>query len=253
MIDPANNLRLPSFLVGVNVERKVESAGFLGEHKRAMAKAASLDGSADLRRAEAAAAAPAQEFYEVSGLEPSEAMATAMSVMQQQQQPQPPAPAPVIDMSRMEAAIDRLRLLSERLAAEARSDVLELGLMIARKVVEGELSVNADRLIGVVKSAVSRVGESRRIAVHLAPEDAEMLTGGPEEAGTDGSGAAAAVPSALLRLSRGAAKIEIVPDASLSRGDCVVEGDHLSVDATLDTKFGEIRRVLLETAWEEQG
>ncbi|HEY0713346.1 MAG TPA: FliH/SctL family protein, partial [Polyangia bacterium] len=221
MVDPTNNLRLPSFLVGVNVERKVETAGFLGEHRRAMAKAASLDGSADVRRAEAAAAAPVEEFFEVPGLEPSAAMANAMAVMQQQQQPPPPPPAPVIDMSRIEAAIDRLRLLSERLAAEARSDALELGLMIARKVVEGELSVNADRLIGVVKTAVGRVGESRRIAVHLAPEDVSLLNGGP---GIEGE--PPAVPNALARLSRGAATIEIVADPSLSRGDCVVEGDH---------------------------
>jgi flagellar biosynthesis/type III secretory pathway protein FliH len=247
MIDPTNNLRLPSFMVGVNVERKVESAGFLGEHRRAMAKAA-LDGSAEASRAGAPRPAAVEEFFDVPGAEPGSPITNAMAVMQQQQQQQ--LPAPVIDMSRMEAAIDRLRLLSERLAAEARSDALEVGLMIARKVVEGELSVNADRLIGVVKSAVTRVGESRRIVVHLAPEDAELLHA-PLPASADGKTPAA--PNAIARLSRGAANIEVVADPSLSRGDCVVEGDHLSVDATLDTKFGEIRRALLETAWEEQG
>jgi flagellar biosynthesis/type III secretory pathway protein FliH len=249
MVDPANNVRIPGFLAGVNLERKVESAGFLGEHRRAMIKTAALDGGADARSVEAGRG-PADEFYEVTGLEPS-GVAAGVAIMQQQQQVQVPVPAPVVDMSRMEAAIDRLQLLSERLAAEARSDALELGLMIARKVVEGELSVNADRLIGVVKSAVRRVGESRRIVVHLSPEDAEMLTGKPANDSAEAD--KAPVSNAITRLSRGAAKIEVLPDATLSRGDCVVEGDHLSVDATLDTKFAEIRRALLETAWEDHG
>jgi flagellar assembly protein FliH len=148
-------------------------------------------------------------------------------------------------------------MLSDRLASEARSDALELGLMIARKVVEGELAVNADRLISVVKSAVSRVGESRRIVVHLAPEDADVLNGhgqtghaGAKDS-TEGGAAPVAAPSPIERLGRGAAKIEVVADPSLSRGDCVVEGDHLSVDARLDAKFAEIRRALMESAWEE--
>ena len=244
MAEISNNLRMPSFMNGVNVDRKVESAGFLGEHRRAMAKAAALDGSAEARRAASMELTHGDELYdlEMQAGQPSNAVAVA---------PPPAPPAPVVDMSRMEAAIDRLRLLSERLSAEARSDALEIGLMIARKVVEGELSVNADRLIGVVKSAVSRVGESRKIVVHLSPEDAELLTGKPPVEGE--TGGAPQGPTGLARISRGAAQVEIVADATLSRGDCLVQGDHLSVDATLDTKFGEIRRALLETAWQEHG
>jgi hypothetical protein len=233
-VDVSANLRIPTFLEGVVLERKVESAGFLGEHRRAMARAVSMEG-----------AAPAPEPMEmVPEMPPVEEMAPPEPVVPAEvlpPAPPPPPPAPVIDMSRMEAAIDRLRLLSERLAAEARSDVLELGLMVARKVVEGELSVNADRLIGVVKSAVARVGESRRIVVHLAPEDVELLQAGKEPG------------AALEKLSRGAAKVEVVADPSLSRGDCVVDGDHLNVDARLDAKFAEIRRALLESAWDDEG
>jgi hypothetical protein len=233
-LDVSANLRVPTFLEGVTLERKIESASFLGEHRRAMARAVSLDGTPP-----PAAVAP-PEVSLVEELEAPAEVVAAEVVAPPVELPPPPPPAPVIDMSKLEAAIDRLRLLSERLVAEARSDVLELGLMVARKVVEGELSVNADRLIGVVKSAVNRVGESRRIVVHLAPEDVDLLQGGKPEPGT-----------ALDRLSRGAAKVEVVPDATLSRGDCVVEGDHLTVDARLDAKFSEIRRALLESAWDQ--
>ena len=258
MFDVTNSLRLPSFLVGVNLERRVESASFLGEHRRAMAKVAGA-GATPVDFVSADGVVPANEV-ELLPPEPVEGAPPPPA-------PEPP-PAPVIDLSRLEAAIDRLRMFSDQLAAEARSDALELGLMIARKVVEGELAVNADRLFGVVKSAVARVGESRRIVVRMAPEDADLLNGvtapggtpaaAPAEAAADGSGPASAPatvpaqPPASARLSRGAAKVEIIADPTLTRGDCLVEGEHLSVDARLDVKFAEIRRALMESAWEEQ-
>ena len=255
MFDVSNNLRLPAFLEGVNIDRKVESAGFLVEHRRALSGAAANDvRPADLTQ-DAGAAALDQLIGApgMAGLAHAGAVAGAQAVSA----PVPP-PGPAFDMSRLDAAVDRLRMLSDRLATEARSDALELGLMIARKVVEGELAVNADRLISVVKSAVAKVGESRRIVVRLAPEDAQVINGGPVAAsgaagatGSDGAGGSPAGPSALERIGRGAARIEVVADSTLSRGDCRVEGDHLSVDATLDAKFAEIRRALMESAWEE--
>lgn len=238
MFDAVNKVRVPAFMEGVDVERKVVSATFLGEHRRAFAVAAAND-------AEMAMPVPALTVQEPADVEVGELMPPPAPPAPEPP-PLPPPPAPVIDMSRMDAAIDRLRLLADRLAAEVRSDALELGLLIARKVVEGELAVNADRLINVIKSAVGRVGESRKIVVRLCPEDAELLSASKDTAGGGGGGP-------LDRLGKGAAKVDVVVDDSLGRGDCVVEGEHLSVDARLDAKFGEIRRALLEAAWDEAG
>jgi hypothetical protein len=241
MFDVSTNLRLPAFLEGVNVSRRVESAGFLAEHRRAIGQVAAND----VRAVDTTGPEGSDPVDQMLSLVNAGGVAGAAGAAAAA--PPPPPAAPVIDMSRLDAAVERLRMLSERLATDARSDALELGLMIARKVVEGELAVNADRLISVVKSAVAKVGESRRIVVHLAPEDAEMMNGKP----ADAAGAVPAGPTPIERIGRGAAKIEVVSDPSLSRGDCKVEGDHLSVDATLDAKFAEIRRALMESAWEE--
>jgi hypothetical protein len=247
MFEVSTNLRLPAFLQGVNVDRKVESAGFLAEHSRAMAGVAANDVQPLDMTGGSGGIAAVDQLIDLA--QPGAAAAAGA--------PAAAAAPPPFDMSRLDAAVERLRMLSDRLATEARSDALELGLMIARKVVEGELAVNADRLISVVKSAVSKVGESRRIVVHLAPEDADVINGRGQGSGKDVGDAAGALtvqagsPSPLERIGRGAAKIEVVADASLSRGDCLVEGDHLSVDARLDAKFAEIRRALMESAWEE--
>lgn len=152
----------------------------------------------------------------------------------------PPAPAegPPVDLSRLEAAIERLRLQADRLAAESRADALELALVLARKIVEGELTVNVDQVISLARSAIKRLGESRRIVVRLAPADAEVIRARSQGGIVDA-------------LSAGAAQVEIAADPSLRRGDCVVEGDLMAVDGRLDTRLAELRRLLTENALEE--
>lgn len=145
-----------------------------------------------------------------------------------------PPPPPTVDLSRLEAAVDRLRNLSDRLAAEVRADAVEVAILLARKIVEDEITMNVDRLLGTVRSAVRRLGESRRITVRLCPEDAEALN--------------AATNSNTTELGGGVARVEIIADASFGRADCVVEGDLGSVDARLDTRLNELRRALSDGA-----
>jgi hypothetical protein len=149
------------------------------------------------------------------------------------------APPPVIDLSRLEAAVDRLRMLSDRLTAEVRADAVEVAIMLARKIVEGEITVNVDRLLSTVRSAVRRLGESRRITVRLCPQDAEAINNATSRNMAELSGG-------------GVALIEVVAEPSFGRGDCVVDGDLGSVDARLDTRLHELRRALLDGAAEEQ-
>lgn len=136
--------------------------------------------------------------------------------------------------ARVEEAVARLRLVSERLAAEARADALEVALIVARRIVDAELAVNVEPLVASIRSAIRRLGESRRIVVRLAPADAEAVT------------AAAGGASGIAT-----ADIQVLPDTSLERGDCVVEGDHATVDGRLATRFDEIRRALISAALEE--
>lgn len=162
--------------------------------------------------------------------------------------PPPPPPAPPIvlplleervpDFSKLAAAVEKLQLISDRLAAEARADALEVALMVARKIVEGELATNVDRMINLVRTAVRRLGESRRIVIRLAPADAEAF-------------AAASTKASNEALGAGTARVEIIADSTLERGDCLVDGDLVSVDGRLDTRFAELRRALSEGEHEE--
>ena len=133
---------------------------------------------------------------------------------------------------RTSAAVDILRATAERLAAEARTDALEIGFLVARRILEMELTASAEPLVNLVRSAVRRLGESRRIVIHLSPADAQAMTAIIESRG------AQAVAQASI------SKVEIVADASLGRGDCLVEGDLVTVDGRINARIEELRRVL---------
>ena len=133
---------------------------------------------------------------------------------------------------RTSSAIEVLRATAERLAAEARTDALEIGFLVARRILEMELTASAEPLVNLVRSAVRRLGETRKIAIHLSPSDAQAISAEIESRGPQ-----AVAPASI-------SKVEIIPDASLGRGDCLVEGDLVTVDGRINARIEELRRVL---------
>lgn len=129
-------------------------------------------------------------------------------------------------LQRVGHAVDVLRLQSDRLAEQARSDALEIGFLVARRILETELQTSPEALFALVRGALKRAGESRRVAVRLHPDDVQAVE--------------AAVASRDLVV--GAAAVEVTADAALDRGDVVVETDFGTVDGRLKTRFDELHR-----------
>jgi flagellar biosynthesis/type III secretory pathway protein FliH len=154
----------------------------------------------------------------------------------------PPLPPPLSQpgpefTERLAAAIEALRATGERLADQAQSDSLELAVLIARRILERELTTGTEPLFSLIRTAVRRLGESRKIVVHLCPPDAATVAQAGESS-----------PLAGLAIAR----VEVMPDATLSPGDCLIEGEHGTVDGRLSTRLDEVRR-LLTSALAEAG
>ncbi len=148
--------------------------------------------------------------------------------------PPPPAaaPAPVFVPAfspaaeeKLHAAVLALKNQGERLAEQARSDSLELGILIARRILERELSSNLDGIFSLIKSAIRRAGEDHVTRVRLCPNDVERFR-----------------DDAISDFSLG--KIELVADASLACGDVMVDTDSHTIDGRLATRFEELVRQL---------
>jgi flagellar assembly protein FliH len=125
------------------------------------------------------------------------------------------------------AALDTLRAQADRLAEQARSDALEIGFLVARKILESEVRQSPEALFALVRSAVRRAGDSRRVAVRLSPDDVATVQSESGRAALEGLAAA---------------RIEILPDPTLQRGDCTVDTDFGQVDGRLGTRLAELRR-----------
>jgi len=147
----------------------------------------------------------------------------------------PPGPTPeqvaalrAEAMLKVAGAVEALRLEASRLAEAASADALELGFLVARRILEAELKTSPDALAALVRAALRRAGDARKVTVRLHPQDAEALA--PALA-TDGLGVVAAV-------------VEVVPESSLSPGDCVVDTDYGKLDGRLQTRLDELWRAV---------
>jgi flagellar assembly protein FliH len=156
--------------------------------------------------------------------------------------PPPAAPAPPVanakpaidaqiqaQLERLSHTVERLRLQSEWLAEQARSDALEIGFEVARRILELEVSVNPEPLFALIRSAIHRVGESRKLSIKLCPTDLAHI----QQAG----------PSARLA-SFSMAQIELLAAPELSPGDCIIEGELGVVDGRLTARLAELRRAV---------
>lgn len=143
--------------------------------------------------------------------------------------PSPPPPPPVVIQREtspaLALAIEKLRAQSERLAEQARSDSLELAVLIARRILEKEINTDLAAIFSLIRSAIRRAGEEHVTQVRVSPADQKELTA-----------------KAQSEFSFG--KIVIVADASLERGDVMVDTEHHSIDGRLSTRLDELVKQL---------
>jgi flagellar assembly protein FliH len=148
--------------------------------------------------------------------------------------PQPIAAAPDSDlrvamMARVQMAVEKLRHEGERLAEQARADTLEIAFQIARRILEQELRTGPDALFALVRSAVRRAGDVRRVLIRVAPQDVQLLEGDSGKA-------------ALQTIT--VARVEIVGDAALTPGDVIVESAEARIDGRLSSRLNELHEAV---------
>jgi flagellar assembly protein FliH len=164
---------------------------------------------------------------------PEARTARPRSVLGPREPAPPPGPTPELlaalraeAMQKVAGAVEALRREAARLGELAQADALELAFLVARRILEAELRTSPDALAALVRAALRRAGDGRKVTVRLHPEDARAL--GPALA-ADGLGVVAA-------------GVEVVPEPSLSPGDCLVEADLGKVDGRLRTRLDELLR-----------
>src|SRR5215831_661380 len=126
-------------------------------------------------------------------------------------------------LERISRAVADIAGMRARIRHDAEADLVKLSLAIARRITHRELRVDAEALLSVVRSALSKVPAGELTKVRLHPD------------------AVATVKFQLENL-RVPSAVEIEADASLQPGDLLLETVGGFLDASIDTQLREIER-----------
>lgn len=127
-------------------------------------------------------------------------------------------------LARLAGELDKAREVAAEVAGAA---VLDLAVELAETVVGRHLEQAACPGADTLRHALAAVASGTRVTARLAPTDLAALHAG-------------GVPEDLDH------PVELVSDASLSRGDCLVEAGSTVVDARLAPAIERVRRALQE-------
>jgi len=123
------------------------------------------------------------------------------------------------------AQVEQLRLDSVR---QAESDIVELALAMARKVIHREVTLDPDIVVAQVREIISSIAEKGLIRVLVHPDEVEHLQSvRPSFAGADGK----------------AIRMSIEPDEAIQAGGCIIESSQYFINATFEKQ--------LEAIWQE--
>ena len=132
--------------------------------------------------------------------------------------------APVIE--RMNGSLAELAGMRHELRRRAEKDVVQLALLIAKKVLHRELNVDTNALTALARVVFERLARAESYRVTVNPQFA-----GPMKAALSG------------RLS---SRVEIDSDASAPLGTFLIRSEEGSIDASVDAQLEEISHGLTD-------
>ncbi len=129
----------------------------------------------------------------------------------------------------LEAAHAEVVALREATAELVERDAVELAVQLAEKIVAGTLDAQPERVLDVVRGALRRLTERRRVTILVHPDDLELVRS-----------ASAAFASEL----GGIEHCEVQSERRLARGGAVVRTDEGQVDASIETQLARARELV---------
>lgn len=126
-------------------------------------------------------------------------------------------------------AVEEISRLRESILSNASQDMLHLVLNIARQVIQAELSVNSDVIVGTIDRALQAAVRADSYHLRVNEEDLELVT--------------RQKPLFMARIS-GLHNLTIEADPEISRGGCRLESEFGAVDATIENQLDVIRHTL---------
>ncbi len=141
-------------------------------------------------------------------------------------------------VARWTQTLDLLQQHMPEHVADARMDLVQLALTIARRVARQEALRNRQVAAAVVEDALRTAGAARRVALRVNPVEVDVLE--------------KYLPEVLAKL-RSIEEVELTPDDAVSPGGCVLRFGAGQIDARIETQLDRIAAEILDAKDETTG
>ena len=109
--------------------------------------------------------------------------------------------------------------------------VVGLAIAIADKILHRSLEIQPEIAVELVRETLDLAAGSSRLLLRMHPKDVTLL--GPHA-------------DDVVRAASRCGEVEIAADPSIARGGCVIETQHGTIDARLETQLERIMSELVE-------
>lgn len=117
-----------------------------------------------------------------------------------------------------------------RVLASSEGDILELVMVMARKVIGMELAVNEQVITNLVRTVLARVCDPENVTVRLNPCELDKVLSYFDD----------------IKNSAGISHLQVNGDPAISPGGCLVETNSGNVDGRLERRLEEVEEALRE-------
>lgn len=125
--------------------------------------------------------------------------------------------------------LNQAHLLHRDTVSRMEGEILDLALDIARRVVMTQLSVEPRTIMEIAREAVELVKNRPLVNIYVNEADMEFVEAGRHQ---------------LLHVLPGKVELNILTDNKIQPGGCRIETEQGQVDATLETRWQEVIKVL---------
>ncbi|MDR2942826.1 MAG: flagellar assembly protein FliH [Treponema sp.] len=134
-------------------------------------------------------------------------------------------------ISRTQVMLERAQNKRGEILAETEQEIIDLVLLISRKVIK-VLSENQENvIISNVTQALRKVKSKGSCRIRVNMEDLQLATKHKQE---------------FIKLVEGVNDIQILEDTTVDKGGCIIETDFGEIDARISSQLSELERKILE-------
>jgi flagellar assembly protein FliH len=131
----------------------------------------------------------------------------------------------------LRTAAEDVHALREKVLRESEDEILELVLLVARKVIKQEVAMDRTILFNTLKGVLELTPERDEMTLRLNPDDYAMITGAHAE---------------YFRNELQTECMSIKADSLISHGECQLDSHMGMIDATVEAQLDEIFRRMKE-------